>query len=265
MDIAEFVRLLATKGDELYRDMPWRADTRAYYVLVSELMLQQTQVGRVVPKFEAFVARFPDERALAEASLAEVLALWQGLGYNRRARYLHEAARMVVCDYGGEMPSTETALCRLPGVGAGTAGAIMAYAFNQPAVFVETNVRTVYLHHFFDDRNDVSDRELLELVAATIDADNPRRFYQNIMDYGTWLKARGVRNISRSRHYRKQSALRGSVRELRGEMVRRLVSGGRDEAEFAQGFADDARYTPALEGLVRDGLVVRDDGRVRLA
>ncbi|MCA9327351.1 A/G-specific adenine glycosylase, partial [Candidatus Saccharibacteria bacterium] len=141
METDEFQRLLRQHGEELYRDMPWRSDTRPYYVLVSELMLQQTQVDRVIPKFQAFIAAFPDERILAQASLADVLKLWQGLGYNRRAKFLHDAAKHVVAS--GDFPLDEAGLVTLPGVGKNTAGAIMAYAYNQPAIYVETNVRAV--------------------------------------------------------------------------------------------------------------------------
>ena len=108
MNYSSFQRLLAQRGEELYRSMPWREDTRAYYVLVSEPMLQQTQVPRVVPKFEAFIERFPDERTLAKASLADVLRMWQGLGYNRRAKFLHEAGKMIVEEFGGVFPNSST-------------------------------------------------------------------------------------------------------------------------------------------------------------
>ena len=143
MNTADFQELIWEKGRELYRDMPWRDDTRPYYVLVSELMLQQTQVDRVIPKFDAFITRFPDEAALAAASLADVLTLWSGLGYNRRAKYLHDAAKMIMAEFSGIFPTTYDELVKLPGVGPNTAGAIMTYAYNQPVVFIETNVRTV--------------------------------------------------------------------------------------------------------------------------
>lgn len=253
----EFRRFIRQKGEELYRTMPWRDDTRPYYVLVSELMLQQTQVARVVPKFAAFVAAFPDERALARASLADVLKLWQGLGYNRRAKYLHDAATMIVEEFGGSFPSEAAELMRLPGVGTNTAGALQAYAFNQPSVFVETNIRTVYIHHFFHDRFDVDDREIRALLAQTLDRDRPREFYWALMDYGSWLKAQGVRNTSSSKHYKKQSPLRGSVREVRGQIVRVLARGEASEAGLRAQLGDDQRFTPALKGLLRDGLVRR--------
>jgi len=151
VNYTEFQELIWKKGRELYRDMPWRQDTRPYFVLVSELMLQQTQVARVIPKFEAFIARFPNEKILANSSLTDVIQLWQGLGYNRRAKYLHDSAKMITHDFGGIFPEDEADILRLPGVGKNTAGAILVYAFNHPALFVETNTRTVFIHHFFAD------------------------------------------------------------------------------------------------------------------
>ena len=265
MDYSEFQRMLAQRGEELYRTMPWREDTRPYYVLVSELMLQQTQVPRVVPKFEAFIARFPDERALATATLADVLKLWQGLGYNRRAKFLHEAAKMIVQDFNGKFPASEADILRLPGVGKNTAGAILAYAFNQPAIYVETNVRTVYIHHFFADNFAVDDKEIIELLEVTIDRENPRAFYQNLMDYGSWLKAQGVRNVSQSRHYKKQSPLKGSVREVRGQIIKVLAGGDMSKSALHERLAADERFAPALQGLVRDGLVANRGGILHLS
>ncbi len=257
MDYAEFQSLLRMRGKELYRDMPWRRDTRPYYILVSELMLQQTQVARVIPKFEAFVAAFPDIQTLAAASLADVLKLWSGLGYNRRAKFLHEAAKRVVSDHGGELPADDEALKALPGIGLGTAGAIMAYAFNQPVVFIETNVRTVYFHYFFADEEKVSDKQLLPLIEATIDRQCPREFYWALMDYGAWLKQNVKRDVSQSTHYKKQSKFKGSVREIRGQIVRALGEKDMTLAGLQQAVRADERFTPALGGLVRDGLVVQ--------
>lgn len=260
----EFRQFIIEKGRELYRPMPWREDTRPYYVLVSELMLQQTQVPRVVPKFVEFATCFPDETQLAAASLGDVLKLWQGLGYNRRAKYLHDAAKMIVRDYGGVMPTSPHELETLPGVGKNTAGAIMAYAHNRPVLFVETNVRTVYLHHFFPDEMQVSDAAILEKLAATLDHKNPRQFYQALMDYGSHLKAAGVRTNTRSRHYKKQPKLDGSVRQVRGEIIRQLADGSIPQAELAKRYTGDARYQPALDGLKRDGLIELDATTVRL-
>lgn len=250
------------KGRELYRSMPWREDTRPYYVLVSELMLQQTQVSRVIPKFEAFIAQFPDENTLARASLADVLKLWQGLGYNRRAKFLHEAAKMVV-DL-GLFPNTFDDLMQLPGVGKNTAGAIMAYSFNYPAIFVETNIRTVYFHHFFENEETVDDKQIIEKLIQTVDTEHPREFYWALMDYGSWLKAQGVGRLQQSKHYTKQRALKGSIRETRGAIVRLLSQGDQQDAALRVLVAMPDRYDQALQGLMRDGLVTRIDGILQL-
>jgi A/G-specific adenine glycosylase len=253
----EFQELLQSKGRELYRPMPWREDTRPYYVLVSELMLQQTQVDRVIPKFNAFIARFPDERSLATAPLSDVLSLWNGLGYNRRAKYLHDAAKKITQDLSGIFPSTKEALLDLPGVGPGTAGAILAYAFNHPVVFIETNVRTVYFYHFFTNGDKVSDSQLVAYIEKTVDRENPREFYQALMDYGTWLKKSGAGQITQSRHYKKQPALKGSIREVRGQIIRSLASSSRTLTQLQIDVHADERFETALAGLVRDGLVKR--------
>lgn len=261
MNIDEFRRLIRQKGEELYRDMPWRQDTRPYYVLVSELMLQQTQVDRVIPKFEDFIRRFPDEHSLAKASLSDVVRLWQGLGYNRRAKFLHDAAKMIV--ELGRFPEDEPELTALPGVGKNTAGAIVAYAFNKPTVFIETNVRAVYIRHFFGDHDLVDDKDICELLEQSIDDECPREFYWAIMDYGSWLKKQGV-TPSRSRHYKKQPALRGSVREMRGWIIAALTDTDMAVDQLHQTVGDDNRFRPALNGLIRDGLVSESNGRVYL-
>lgn len=261
MEIGEFQRLLRQQGEELYRDMPWRQDTRPYYALVSELMLQQTQVDRVIPKFEAFVAAFPDEHALAQASLADVLKLWQGLGYNRRAKFLHEAAKKIV--ERGKFPSDEAGLMSLPGVGKNTAGAILAYAYNQPTIFIETNVRAVYIHHFFADSDTVDDKDIHKALERTIDHEHPREFYWALMDYGTYLKKQGIKP-SRSKHYVKQSPLRGSVREVRGQILTILSEGDASMQLLRQRYDGDERLAAALDGLIADGLIMINDDSVYL-
>lgn len=261
MEYEEFRRLLQQQGEELYRDMPWRQDTRPYYVLVSELMLQQTQVDRVIPKFLAFIEQFPDERYLADASLADVLKMWQGLGYNRRAKFLHEAAKQV--SSAGTFPNDESALLKLPGVGVNTAGAILAYAFNKPAMFIETNVRAVYIHHFFADQDLVDDKAIKALLAETLDYEDPRHFYWALMDYGSWLKKQGVRP-SRSKHYKKQPPLKGSVREVRGQILAVLAVGDMTEQELLNKVVADDRFVGALAGLIKDGLVARTDSVLHL-
>jgi A/G-specific adenine glycosylase len=264
MNRKNFQELLWQKARELYRPMPWREDTRPYYVLVSELMLQQTQVDRVIPKFEAFVKRFPDIVSLSEASLGDVLVLWNGLGYNRRAKYLHDAAKKVVANFNGKFPETKEELLSLPGVGPGTAGALLAYAFNQPVVFIETNVRSVYFYHFFENGDKVSDAELAKQVEATLDQEHPREFYWALMDYGTWLKKNKLGRIAQSAHYKKQSALKGSLREMRGAIIKHLSNGDTPVKALDIQFGNDDRYSKALDGLIQDGLISRTNERFHL-
>lgn len=259
--IHKFKELLWDKAHDLYRDMPWRRDTRPYYVLVSELMLQQTQVDRVIPKFEMFIASFPSEHELASASLSDVLRLWQGLGYNRRAKFLHESAKKIVMM--GQFPEEEADLLDLPGVGKNTAGAILAYAYNKPSLFIETNVRAVYIHHFFTDQKLVDDTQIIELLEATIDREHPRKFYWSLMDYGSHLKRQGVAP-NRSRHYKKQPPLNGSIREIRGQIIAELTKGESSHEKLRQSVESDHRLEPALLGLQRDGLVTIQGHRIHL-
>lgn len=252
-----FNELLWQKASELFRDMPWRTDTRPYYVLVSELMLQQTQVARVIPKFNMFIEHFPNEQLLADASLADVLQAWQGLGYNRRAKFLHDSAKRIVRDFGGMFPAKAADILSLPGVGKNTLGAIEAYAFNRPSIFVETNIRTVYIHHFFNDRVEIDDGQIIEMLNQTIDTEHPREFYWALMDYGSWLKANGVRTNAKSKAYKKQSPLSGSVREVRGQIIRSLSDGEMREDALMLTIEADERFERALSGLITDGLVAK--------
>ncbi len=244
--------------------MPWRQDTRPYYVFVSELMLQQTQVDRVIPKFNSFIEQFPNEEILAEAPLADVLRAWQGLGYNRRAKFLHEVAKHV--HRLDKFPDTESELIKLPGVGKNTAGAIVVYSLNKPTLFIETNVRAVYIHHFFGDVDSVDDSSILEKMRETVPwmmerteslpDFSPRDFYWALMDYGSWLKKEGI-GPNRSRHYKKQAPLKGSVREVRGQIIRELSRHSTTFEELQKTVINDHRFDTALSGLIKDGLVSR--------
>ncbi|MDX2776472.1 hypothetical protein PV379_03840 [Streptomyces caniscabiei] len=264
MNCEEFLELIWQKGAELYRDMPWRQDTRPYYVLVSELMLQQTQVDRVIPKFTAFIERFPDEVTLASAPLSDVLTMWNGLGYNRRARFLHESAKRIVHDFNGIFPQTAVEIRTLPGVGEGTTGAIMTYAFNAVQPFIETNVRTVYFQHFFQDHDRVTDAQIMEVLLATMATDMPREFYWALMDYGSWLKRQGAGRNALSSGYKKQSPLKGSVREVRGQIIKALTVRAMSRKELEQYVQADERFEGALRGLARDALISVTDGTFHL-
>jgi A/G-specific adenine glycosylase len=206
------------------RDFPWRNSVDPYHILVSEIMLQQTQTGRVLDKYERFLSEFPDFYSLARAPLQSVLSIWQGLGYNRRAIALSNIARQVISEFDGVLPSSEAVLVELPGIGKATASAIAAFAFNEPSVFIETNIRRVFIHFFFRDRETVADAEILPLIVKTLDRSNPRQWYYALMDYGAMLK-KGLRNPNRkSVHYRRQTRFEGSHRQVRGMVLKEIIS-----------------------------------------
>lgn len=203
--------------------LPWRTNLDPYAILISELMLQQTQVNRVIPKFESFLKSFPTITSLAHAPLSTVLIAWQGLGYNRRAKYLHQVAQTIQHHHQGQVPTNLTALVSLPGIGPNTAKAIWTYAFNQPEVFIETNIRSVFIHHYFQNQQSVSDQSLMPLIQENLDLNQPRIWYWALMDYGSYLKSTLPNPNRSSRHYTKQSKFEGSNRQLRG-LVLRLLS-----------------------------------------
>lgn len=206
------------------RDLPWRKNITPYKIFISEVMLQQTQVDRVIGKFKSFIKRFPSFKALAEASIPEVLEEWQGLGYNRRALMLKKAAEMVHQEYKGKLPQNRDELIKLPGIGEATSGSLAVYAYNKPEVYIETNIRAVYIHHFFKNTENVHDKKLIPLIEQTLDKEKPFNWYSALMDYGTILK-KSVTNPSRkSKHYVKQSTFEGSNRQLRGQVLKILLA-----------------------------------------
>ena len=265
MSIEEFQELVWQKGNELFRPMPWREDTRPYYVLVSELMLQQTQVERVIPKFQEFIRSFPTIGDLASSSLEQVLQHWSGLGYNRRAKFLWESAKMVQHDFNGIFPETAEGLVRLPGVGKNTAGAIMAYSFNRPVVYIETNIRTVFFYHFFEHNEQVTDAELLAKATEMLDHEHSREWYWALMDYGSHLKRQGIGLNSKSAHYKRQAPLKGSVREVRGQIIKQLTQYDMYEQQLKVAVQADERFEKALSGLRSDGLVSTTGERLHLS
>jgi A/G-specific adenine glycosylase len=264
--VADFRRAVYAHYRAHGRDLPWRATKDPYRIAVSEIMLQQTRVDRVAGKFPEFIRRLPSWRALAAAPLAEVLDSWQGLGYNRRALSLKKAAEIIMREHGGRLPRLPEELMELPGIGAATAASIAAYAFNAPVTFIETNIRAVYIHHFFPRRTSVADEELLPLVAQTLDRRNPARWYNALMDYGVMLKKAHANPARRSAHRTRQTAFIGSMRQLRGAVLRLLLR--RRQLTIAQ-IAHAARETSArvrnaLAGLIRDGMVASIHGTFRI-
>lgn len=247
-------------------DLPWRQTTDPYRIVVSEIMLQQTQVSRVLDKYKLFIQRFPSTEQLSEASLGEVLALWQGLGYNRRAKMLWHCAQIVQHDHGSRWPATQAHLQALPGIGPYTAGAVMAFAYNSPVVIIETNIRTVYLQHFFADQDKVSDKDILNYVEQTLPSENIREWYWALMDYGSYLKRVYKHTNHKSKHYQRQSKFIGSDRQIRGAIIRLLVAGDRYTAKqvYQRLQYEPSRILQQLDNLCQEGLVVGSRGKYSL-
>lgn len=238
--LADFRSVVRARGAELYRDLPWRRTRDPYAIWISEVMLQQTQVARVDGRWQHWLERFPDIATLAAADPADVLEEWQGMGYNRRALALRTAACAVV-ERGGELPRETDDLVKLPGIGPATAAGIRAFAWDLPGVYLETNVRTVFLHELFPDELDVPDRRIVSLVEATCPsdasdpADTPRSWYYALLDYGAHLKATLPNPSRRSRTHVRQSRFEGSHRQKRAELLRLLLSHRGDASAGAQG------------------------------
>lgn len=243
-------------------DLEWRKTKDVYKVIVSEVMLQQTQVARVQEKYKEFLALFPTVASLGNVALVEVLKVWIGLGYNRRAKFLKTMAETIVRDYKNIFPKTVPELEKLPGVGHYTARAVATFAYNQSHVFIETNIRTVYMHHFFPESQElVDDKILLPIIESTLDTENPRAWYWALMDYGSYLKSQGIKIHRQSKHYIKQKPLKGSVREVRGALVKLLTQGSQSAASLRKNIDfDTARYNTAIEQLVSEKLIEKKKG-----
>jgi A/G-specific adenine glycosylase len=269
LNISEFQNEIKRYYKKYARMQPWRYASDSYHVFVSEIMLQQTQVPRVLLKFPGFIERFPSYQSLASASLEEVIAAWQGLGYNRRARFLRESAIRICTEYGGILPDDPNILKTLPGIGSATAGSLCAFSYNLPVIFIETNIRRVFIYSFFKEEI-VQDACLYPLVESALERDNPREWYYALMDYGTML-AKVVNNPNRrSAHYTRQSAFEGSDRQIRGAVLRALIEGDTKngvkigfltEHEITcyiakeLGSVDSPRVKQVLKGLTSDKLV----------
>jgi A/G-specific adenine glycosylase len=226
LDTGEFRKAVYAHYEKEGRVFPWRENTGPWGVLVSELMLQQTQTERVVVYWSRWMKKWPTPEALHRASMEEALREWNGLGYNRRGRYLKECARIISTALGGEVPRTPGGLSVLPGIGPYTAGAIACFAYNYPSVFIETNIRAAALHFFFEGREGVKDQDIFPLLEEVLDRKNPRKWYWALMDYGAALKKLTPNPGRRSAHYTRQSPFEGSLRQIRGSVVRALVSRG---------------------------------------
>lgn len=246
------------------RKFPWRNEALTpYHVLVSEIMLQQTQAERVAQKYPGFIALFPDFTSLALTPLEQLLRAWQGLGYNRRALALKRSAEIIIDRHAGRVPDNADELMALPGIGHATASSILAFAFNKPVVFIETNIRAVYIQLFFSGREDVADGEILPLVERSLDRKNPREWYNALMDYGVMLKSMHRNPARRSRHYKKQTVFHGSHRQRRSGVLRVIldnpgISAGNIAILLNLTMTDTVRV---LSELVDEGFLLLEHGR----
>ncbi|MEK7600366.1 MAG: A/G-specific adenine glycosylase [Patescibacteria group bacterium] len=221
-------------------------------------MLQQTQTDRVVPKFLAFLQKFPTVQTLARASLRDVLVVWQGLGYNRRARMLHACARELEKTYAGIIPNEPLLLMKLPGIGPYTAYAVCVFAFHQAHPMIETNIRRVYIHHFFPSRDSVADRELVPVIEKTMDTKCPHEWFAALMDYGASLIQIVENPNRRSAGYVIQKPFRGSLREMRGKILRLMAErGAASLAILRRELKAEAHLASALSALEKEGFIKR--------
>lgn len=268
MKIPEFITIINTYYAINKRHFPWRDVENPYYVFVSEVMLQQTQTHRVIDKFAQFIEAFPTVYDLAAAPLGAVLFVWQGLGYNRRGKFLHQAACIIVARHNGIIPDDPRLLVELPGIGSATAASIAAFAYNKPTVFIETNIRAVYIHSFFPNQEKVADSELIPLIAQSVDQLNPRQWYYALMDYGVMLKKTHQNPSRKSKHHTTQSPFEGSIRQVRGAVLRVMLANpfplmATDLQVMV--IADIKRpvvltaFKTVIEALITEGMITQDE------
>ena len=239
------------------RDLPWRRTRDPWRILVSEVMLQQTQIPRVIARYEAFLEAFPDPASLERATLERALGLWKGLGYNRRCLGLKKAAGEIVRRFGGAVPRSVEDLESLPGIGPYTARAVVVFAFNLPVPLIETNIRRSFIHWFFTGRTAVHDRDILPLVERAMDRHHPREWFNALMDYGTWLARTTPNPNRRSAHHVRQARFEGSRRQARGRILAILVGGrSRRLATLARELGTTEAYvSPILSDLAAEGFL----------
>lgn len=231
------------------------------------MMLQQTQTNRVSEKFQKFIQEFPDFQSLAKAPLNNVLKVWQGLGYNRRAVALKKIADKVVNELDGILPADVEILKSFPQIGHNTASSIVAFAFNIPTFFIEVNIRRVYIYFFFPGKSSIADQNIMPIVRKTLDHSNVRKWYYALMDYGVMLKKTHPELNKRSAHYRKQSKFKGSNREIRGKILKLLIaSSNLTEAEILRELEiSPKKLKENLSLLIKEGFIKQENNRFSIS
>ncbi|MCL2403645.1 MAG: adenine glycosylase [Coriobacteriia bacterium] len=264
-----FVSQVLYEGGRHYRDFAWRMTRDPYAILLSEVMLQQTQVVRVVDYFERWLLRYPSIDALAAASTADVLADWQGLGYNRRALALKRLAVEVSEQQAGILPASYEGLQLLPGVGPATAAGVMAFAYNEFAPYLETNVRSVVLHELFAGQDEVCDKEVMAVVQQAAEhlcstqLADARTWNYALLDYGAWLKKAFPNPSRRSKQHTKQSRFEGSFRQKRAQLLRAILMEPQQTRDELAGVCELslADTEAGLGVLFKEGFIQCDNGR----
>lgn len=267
MDIKEFQATIWQFYQTNKRAFAWRNNSDPYHIVVSEIMLQQTQTHRVEKKFDEFLTHFPTFQALASAPKHAIIAAWQGLGYNRRVLALQAIAQRVVQDYNGTLPDDPELLVTFPGIGKNTAGSICAFAYNTPTIFIETNIRTVFIHFFFKERDDVHDKELMPLIEASLNQNDAREWYYALMDYGVMLKKTHENPSRKSKHHARQSKFEGSFRQIRGMILKALTQ--YQSCTYQELCAEIPRehhlIAKALDQLIAEHFIQEENGRYKIA
>lgn len=266
----EFNRTLFLWHKKNYRPMEWRDTKNPYRILVSEIMLQQTQVARVKEKYAEFVKKFPTVQILANAPLGDVLRAWSGLGYNRRAKYLHHCAKEVVEKHQGKFPSSYEELVKLPGIGRSTAGALLAFAFDEDTPMIDTNIRRILVRTFFNGKNVPSDKELYAFASSLIPKGKGRVWNYAMLDLGaTTCTARNHADdcpintlhgkVSDFVYKKPQKKFAGSERFYRGKLLKHLAQQtSLTSAQVAKVLADYPHDRAVLlKKMAGEGMIVK--------
>ncbi len=253
------------------RDLPWRHTRDPYLILVSELMLQQTQVSRVIEKYQEFITKYPDVYSLAEATDGDIIRLWKGLGYNRRALYLRRIALEIVNNYKGVFPKLDTQLVQLPGVGTYTARAICVFAYEQDVAAVDVNIRKIITHHFFDDVVR-ADKVIEETASKLVPKGRSWEWHQALMDYGALelpnlYKQKGL--LTKKQKNKIKITFRDTKRFARGRIIDELRSHPWNKELLVEtmvkkfGKSSDF-YTELLYDLTKEKLIIEVNGLMSL-
>jgi A/G-specific adenine glycosylase len=267
--INDFQEKILSWYAENQRDLPWRKTRDPYAILISEIMSQQTQISRVIPKYVAWIEAFPSVFDLAKATTVDVLTHWSGLGYNRRALYLQKAAQRIVADFNGIFPDDEKILQTLPGIGEYTASAIACFAFDKQIVVIDTNVRKVIITQFLIDSEEVGGRNEMKLIRHIAEQLLPHgRAYawnQALMDYaGSVLKKEKI-------SIPKQSKFKDSDRYYRGQIIKLLLEKQQitnaelhDHFNKKEQIVNQERLRNLIVGLEKDNLIKKNKEKIAL-